>query len=297
VSFFRFGLLALIVQFAPVATDATDATDARTKNISAEQFRYVSGSLSVNAWRFVDQLPGKHPVVVFNHGGTAGLNEHAKRRCRDLAASGFYVLASSFRGEDGSDGQIEIAAGEVDDVLAALPTLDQDKRADTHRIGLLGVSHGALISLQAAKRSKRFRALVFAYGVANIDTWYDYLASHNLVGTDAQSVALFGGDDAARAVRFNQRRGTDNLQQLDANLAILLVQGGLDDIVPPAQIHFLQTALRAAKRTARLRLDPDAGHAYLIRSPLNSPAEKKQAAAAWRQIIEFLQTNLRANKA
>jgi dienelactone hydrolase len=275
-----------------VVQSASLAVDARASNISAEQFRYLSGSLSINAWRFVDQLPGKHAVVIFNHGGTAGLNEHAKRRCRELAMAGFYVFASSYRGEDGSDGQVEIAAGEVDDVLAALPVLNLDERADAKRIGLLGVSHGALISLQAAKRSNRFRALVFAYGVANIDTWYDYLAAHKMVGTDAQSVALFGGDNTARAARFNQRRGTDNLQKLETNLKILLVQGGQDDIVPPAQIHSLQGALRAAKRRAQLRLDPDAGHAYLIRSPLNSPAEEKQAAAAWRQIIQFLQTNL-----
>jgi dipeptidyl aminopeptidase/acylaminoacyl peptidase len=283
---------ALLLALGVMALSAPVWPGHARKTLLAERTSYSSGALTITAWRFVDSAAGTHPVVLFNHGGTGGLTHSAKRRCLQLAREGFYVFASSYRGEDGSDGEIEIALGEVDDVINALPAIAQDPRADSRRVALLGVSHGALISLQAAKREPSFKALVFAYGVSDIAAWYQHLVLTDNLGNDAQSVALFGGSDAERQQKFAARSGIADLQQLPADLAILLVQGALDTTVPAAQIHLLDAGLRAQGFRPTLRLDSAAGHAYLIRDPLDSTQEKAQAHAAWRQIIAFLHSYL-----
>ena len=101
------------------------------------------------------------PVVLFNHGGISGFNENSKQRCREISAEGYAVSASSLRGEDQSEGEIEVALGEVNDVVAGLHWLEHNAtipHADLYRLGLVAFSHGALISLQAAKRAQRFKA-------------------------------------------------------------------------------------------------------------------------------------------
>ena len=245
--------------------------------------------------------PGRelNPVILFNHGGISGLNENSKRRCRELSAQGYVVFASSFRGEDRSEGKVEVALGEVDDVLAGLRWLEQNanfERADLDRVGLLGFSHGALISLQAAKRAHRFKALVFSYGVSDIYTWVQYLRDTKQMGQDALSMKIYGTGPQSRPNEYAARYGLANLDKLDPNLEVLIMQGKLDEIVPPAQAEALANALKANAIKTTVRYFSDATHGFLIRREALIGLEKQQSDQAWREINAFLLRVLKPTK-
>ncbi len=264
---------------------------------------YPSGPLKINAFivspeKISGQLAStsaastqSYPVIVFNHGGTSGLIENSKRRCRELSAQGYVVFASSFRGEDQSDGKIEIALGEVDDVLAGLSYLEQNAgtlHIDLNRIALVGFSHGALISLQAAKRAHRFKALVFCYGVSDVYRWVQYLRDSQQLGQDELTQKIYGTGPQSRPMEYAARFGLANLQQLDPSLEVLIMQGKLDEIVPPSQAEALAKALNAQAIKTTVRYFPNATHGFLIRREALIGLEKQQSDQAWREIYRFL---------
>ena len=272
---------------------------------------YPSGTLKINAFivtpekaqqhlsedRYAAPYPApRYPVILFNHGGISGLNENSKRRCRELSAQGYVVFASSFRGEDRSDGKIEVALGEVNDVLAGLHWLEKNatiEHADLERVALVGFSHGALISLQAAKRAHRFNALVFSYGVSDVYSWVQYLRDSGQLGQDALTKKIYGTGPESRPNEYAQRFGLANLDKLEPSLEILIMQGKLDEIVPPSQAEALANALNAQAIKTTVRYFPDATHGFLIRREALIGLEKQQSDQAWREIYQFLAQRLK----
>lgn len=114
------------------------------------------------------------PVLVWNHGGFEGLQgEWNGGLCVDLARLGFAVVESAYRGEDGSDGQIEICLGEADDVIRMLEIAVRQPWADPARVAMMGGSHGGCITLQAIARGARVHAAVNIFGAT------DFAALHS----------------------------------------------------------------------------------------------------------------------
>jgi hypothetical protein len=70
--------------------------------------------------------------------------------CHALAESGIAALRFNFRGAGGSQGRFDDGVGERDDVLAALAYLRALEGVDPAKVGLVGYSFGAAVSLLAA---------------------------------------------------------------------------------------------------------------------------------------------------
>jgi dipeptidyl aminopeptidase/acylaminoacyl peptidase len=191
-----------------------------------------------------------------------GLSDSSIRRCRELAKAGFAVFAPSYRGEDGSQGTIEVAKGEVNDVLNGLEVFKQDGRLDPSRVAMMGTSHGALIGLLAVSRSDQFRALVFAYGVSDIFAWWDYLVATNQVGTDSLTKRIYGTGPSSRPESFRIRNGMNALETI--NVPVLILQGELDITVPSSQAQALYDGLIKLEKWAQLELYPNSEHGFLM---------------------------------
>lgn len=263
--------------------------------------RYPSGELDING-RFcaanIAQFPGARPLILFNHGGVSGVGLNSERRMLELCRLGYSVAASSYRGEEGSDGEIEVALGEVDDVLALLTHLKSAPLIDPPildfgRVALLGFSHGALISLQAAKRQPQaFKALVFAYGVADIEIWYQYLHKTNQLGEDELTQRIYGRGPVLSPQNFQSRHGMLKLDQIASDLPILIVQGQRDVIVPASQAELLFSALTQLGKRVAIHRSPNGRHGYLIRREAIVGKEKRESDLAWLAINTFLAAKL-----
>ena len=297
----RLGLLALLVATAgcrPTPAPAGPAfavvDSTRIGSVTQLEVAYPSDSLTVRGFLFVPDGEGPGPAVVFNHGGVTGVSEDMKRRGRHLAGLGYVVFAPAYRGEGGSEGVVEVAAGEVDDMLAGTAILAAHPRVDAARIGAAGSSHGALIAVLAAAREPgRFRCLVEACGVMDIHAWYRYLVENGFEVGDSLSVAVYGHGPQDRPEAFTRRSAVRVAAALRTPL--LIQHGVLDRIVPVEQAGIFEEALRAeGHREVTRREYPLLGHAFWFWDDpsRHGPEEIAEANAAWADFTGFLAKHL-----
>ncbi len=287
--------LALVALATPTKAGAIVKRSSlgSSQGIAVTQLTYASGALLVKARLYVPQKGLRPlPVVIFNHDGNDGISTSHHKCCLRLAAQGYAVVAPSYRGEDGSQGQVEVAKGEVNDVLSTWDWIKASPELDSQRVVLMGASHGALISLLAAGRQPNLRGVIFAYGVADIYKWWNYLKTHNKLGKDKLTRQTYGDGPQARPESFAIRNGLGALPRVKA--PVLILQGGLDDITPPEQGRALYSACQRQGIPCEYCEYPNALHGFLVYAPYLThdvtAAEKREAEQAWQKVFRFLES-------
>jgi dienelactone hydrolase len=262
---------------------------------------YTSDKLRVKARFFAPVGAGPFPGLVYSHGGITGLSPSALERCRDLARAGYAVVAPSYRGEDGSEGVVEVAAGEVSDVENALIWLRGQKTVQKDNIALIGTSHGALINLLLANRlgknTQGVKALVFAYGVTDIYQWYQYLIDSKQLGTDAITVRTYGKGPKDKPDNFRVRNGITQTKAIA--VPVLILQGEKDTTVPRSQAQLLHDTLLAQQKASQIKFYPNSEHAFLVsRTGILQKHDQKsvqyqESLEAWNDMLVFLKEKLK----
>jgi dipeptidyl aminopeptidase/acylaminoacyl peptidase len=265
--------------------------------LEEQSITYVSDGLKVKAKLFWPQGKGPFPGVIYNHDGVKGLSTSTIARCQELAQKGYAVIAPTYRGEDGSEGTIEVAQGEVNDVLNALQVFGKLPRVDAKRVAFVGTSHGALVSLLAATKTDKVKALVFGYGVADIYSWFDYLKESKQLGDDALTQQVYGKGPEDKPENFRIRHALTVLPNL--RVPVLILQGDKDKIVPLEQGQILQTKLTSLRKSSVLKTYPNSGHGFLIYQEREikrhgaDSLQYKESRAAWNEMMAFLAEKLR----
>lgn len=251
---------------------------------------YVCDGLRIEAHLFMPHRVGnaRLPGIVYAHDGVHGLSRDSVKRCTELARSGYVVIAPSYRGEDASQGIVEVAAGEVNDVLAAARLLSHLPNVDPTRIGAIGTSHGALIVVLAAEQSHLFKAVVEGYGVMDIYSWWRYLKNNHFSTDDPLSRRVYGNGPQDRPQAFARRDAMAHVA--DIQTPVLIIQGGVDRTVPPQQAEEFAKALQAAGKPYEILRYPTEEHGFLIYP--GDPASNRNREAAWAHIRQFLAKNL-----
>ncbi|MCA1756124.1 MAG: prolyl oligopeptidase family serine peptidase [Bacteroidales bacterium] len=112
----------------------------------------------VKIWSYVfipkDVDPGKkYPLLVFAHGGVHGnFDTYYTHIVRELVSQGYIIIATEYRGSTGYGAglyrSIDYGGLEIEDVDAGRQyMLENYDIVDKNRIGILGWSHGGLITL------------------------------------------------------------------------------------------------------------------------------------------------------
>lgn len=116
-----------------------------------------------------DQGPGPFPLLVMPASWGAPNLEYVGRGAV-LAGQGYVVVSYTSRGFYDSAGQIDIAGpGTVEDVSAVIDWALANTPSDPARIGASGISYGAGISLLAAGRDPRIKAVAALSGWADLE--------------------------------------------------------------------------------------------------------------------------------
>jgi dipeptidyl aminopeptidase/acylaminoacyl peptidase len=95
----------------------------------------------------------KHPLIVLVHGGVHAWHDfNAHHTVRELLTQGYTIVAPDYRGSDGYGKAfweaIDYGGREVDDAHAAKKwALDAFDHIDPARVGVIGWSHGGMITL------------------------------------------------------------------------------------------------------------------------------------------------------
>ena len=294
----RVMFVLIVLMLSSFAVSQTIGSQTPPPKLLEGNIFYSSGNLRIKAFTVRPNVTGKLPAIILNHGGTDGIGDSLRARARELARAGFAVFASAYRGEDGSDGKIEIAAGGVDDVLNGLTWWGRQKFVDPTRIGMLGSSHGALIGLLSAARSLKIRALVFAYGVSDIYAWYRYLVASKQLGQDALTKTTYGSGPADKPENFLLRYGLRVVPQLPAAMPVLILQGAKDVTVPLEQGQLLAAELQKYGKPHSLEVYPNSAHGFLtaretvLKKYGAKSAQYAESVRAWNSAVTFLKQNL-----
>jgi len=275
----------------------TVLANKKEKGITELEVSYPSDSLTVRGFLYLPKKSGHRPLIIFNHGGVSGVSPDMKRRSKDLAHEGYVVFAPTYRGEGGSQGRIEVAVGEVSDVLAATELLSRHPRVDPKRMAIAGSSHGALISVLAAARAPdRFRCVVDACGVMDVVTWYQYLVDSKGVAavSDSLSLAIYGNGPADRPDAFKIRQATR--VAADIRIPMLMQYARQDTIVPLGQAQLFSRAMAEAGHPApELRVYDQLGHAFWFWNDPKAHTKEQldEAEQSWKDFTEFLEDHLK----
>jgi len=236
----------------------------------------------------------RHPALVWVHEDIRGhLYEHYIPYVREAAARGYVVIAPEYRGSIGYGralyDAIDYGGAEVDDVATAVDVLAaRYPIVDPRRVGLIGWSHGGLITLLAIFREPRL--VQAAAAMVPVSNLFQRLAWK---GVDRQRRLIdpqnrFGGTPAERPEIYKERSPLYGVDRLQIPLFVAVATN--DEDVNIEESMQLVDALRARKpqlATTQIYEDPPGGHVFdrqvdrTTWRPRETPAQRDVWARLW----------------
>jgi len=149
----------------------------------------------------------------------------------------------------------------VDDVGKVIDYAGENLGVDLERVGMMGVSMGAIITLLAATAEERLKAIVSVIGGANFQVLAKKSSLYK-IGFKTKLVAKF----ARFAGNLIGKHDPVNKAHLFRSMPVLLLNGENDDIIPLECASSLYEALKPNYQNApdklRMKVYEGVGHEY-----------------------------------
>ncbi len=228
---------------------------------------------------------GKLPLLVLPHGGVhADFTTYYAHIVRELVAQGYIVVAPEYRGSTGYGKWfyelIDYGGREVEDCLAARDwAVANHPRVDPDRVGMLGWSHGGLITLMSLfDHPEAYRCGFAGVPVSNLVMRMGYLGPDYQAYYDAEH--HIGQTPEENLEEYKRRSPVYNVDKLTRPLRIHT--NPHDEDVNYIEVQHLIQALEAAGKDFEYEVyDVPGGHSF---DRLDTP----EAWKARRQIYGFL---------
>jgi dipeptidyl aminopeptidase/acylaminoacyl peptidase len=297
-------------------------TDATWKAASdgfmrMEKITYKSrvGGLEIPAFLFQPLKPRGakgHPALVWVHPDIRGhMYEYYFPYVREAVSKGYIVIAPEYRGSLGYGkafyDAIDYGGAEVDDVLTAVDYLKASvPQVDPARIGIIGWSHGGMITLLSITReATTFKAAVAMVPVTNL---FQRLA---WAGVERQHQAIdpanrYGGLPSERHDIYKERSPIYQIDKLKIPLLVHITRN--DGDVHIEECMQLVDALRARKADlseTKIYDEPQGGHLFDRQCPATvvrganpsdlasyTPTNTREQRDSWNRVWTFLDWNL-----
>jgi dipeptidyl aminopeptidase/acylaminoacyl peptidase len=247
----------------------------------------------ISAYTFVPKkrpAEGKVPLIVYVHGGVHGRVDSASLHIlRELLQQGYALVAPDYRGSSGYGKEfwelIDYGGLEVEDVLAAKQCmLENNPTIDPERVGIIGWSHGGLITLMNLfNHPKDFRV-----GYAGVPV-SDIIARMGYKGPGYREMFSAGyhiGKTAEDDVNEYRRRSPAwNAEKLQTPL--LIHTNTNDEDVNVLEVEHLIKSLKAAGKTFDYKIYESApgGHSF---NRLDTKLAKESRAEIYRFLARHL---------
>jgi len=209
----------------------------------------------------------KLPLIVFAHGGVHGnVGSNYVNVFRELLQQGYAIVAPDYRGSSGYGRQywelIDYGGLEIDDVFAARQfMLETYDNLDAERVGIMGWSHGGLITLMNLfQHPKEFKAGYAGVPVSDLVARMGY---HDKPYLDLFSAPYHIGKTVRENIdEYRRRSPVNHVEKLQTPL---LIHGTTnDEDVHVLEVENLIKALKAAGKSFEHKIYADApgGHAF-----------------------------------
>jgi len=286
-------------------------TDAKWRAASdgymqTEKITYRSkvGDLDIPAFVFQPlrlRGPKGHPALVWVHENIRGhLYEHYIPYIREAVGKGYVVIAPEYRGSIGYGkafyDAIDYGGNEVDDVVTAVDVLRAKyPQVDLSRVGIIGWSHGGMITLLSIFRNALlFKAAVAMVPVTNL---FQRLAWK---GIERQRQAIdpqnrYGGLPSERRDVYKDRSPVYSVDKLQIPLLVHVARN--DEDVNIEEDMQLVDALRSRKpflAETKVYDNPPGGHSFDRRVDPSTwqPENTREQRDSWNRVWTFLDWNL-----
>jgi dipeptidyl aminopeptidase/acylaminoacyl peptidase len=267
-------------------------------------YRSSVGDMDIPAFVFQPlkiRGPKGHPAIVWVHENIRGhLYEHYIPYIREATTKGYVVIAPEYRGSIGYGkafyDAIDYGGNEVVDVVTAVQILKTKyPQVDPTRIGIMGWSHGGMITLLSIFRNPvTFKAAVAMVPVTNL---FQRLAWK---GVERQKQAIdpqnrYGGLPAERREIYKDRSPLYGVDKLQIPLYVGVTKN--DDDVNIEEDMQLVDALRSRKASLAETMvydNPPGGHTFDRRVDPKTwqPENTREQRDSWNRVWTFLDWNL-----
>ncbi len=209
----------------------------------------------------------KYPLLVFPHGGVhSNFSTYYTHIIRELMAQGYIVIAPEYRGSTGyGEGMyklIDYGGLEVEDAYAALNyMLENYDFVDKNRVGILGWSHGGLITLMNIfKHPKDYKVAFAGVPVSDLVQRMGYMTeSYRRLYSADYHIGQTAHENLEEYKRRSPVWHVDKLQT-----PLLIHTNTNDEDVNYIEVEHLIQALKAAGKKFQYEVFKDApgGHSF-----------------------------------
>jgi dipeptidyl aminopeptidase/acylaminoacyl peptidase len=267
-------------------------------------YRSRVGDLEIPAFIFKPLQangPKSHPALVWVHENIRGhLYEHYIPYIRQATAKGYVVIAPEYRGSIGYSERlydaIDYGGTEVDDVVSAVTALaSRVAIVDPKRVGIIGWSHGGMITLLAVFRNPgTFAAAMAVVPVANLFQRLAYkgVEEHRAL-IDPNN--RMGGTPAEQPGVYRDRSPLFQVDKLRIPLRVHIADNDQDVNIEEGMQ--LVDALRSRQPTlseTQIFQNPPGGHLFdrRVRPSSWEPENTAAQLESWRNVWTFLDRTL-----
>src|SRR4051812_23389057 len=267
-------------------------------------YRSKAGDIDVPAFVFQPlKLRGAkgHPAIVWVHENIRGhLYEHYIPYIREATSKGYVVIAPEYRGSIGYGkayyDAIDYGGAEVDDVVTAVEVLKtRYPIVDPSRIGIIGWSHGGVITLLSIFRHPAlFRSAVAMVPVTTLFqrlAWKGVERQQQLIDPQTR----YGGLPADKHEVYKERSPLYSVDKLQIPLYVAVTRN--DEDVNIEEDMQLVDALRSRKPSLAETMvydNPPGGHTFDRRVDTKTwqPENTREQRDSWNRVWTFLDWNL-----
>jgi dipeptidyl aminopeptidase/acylaminoacyl peptidase len=232
----------------------------------------------------------KLPLMVFAHGGVHGnVGSNYVNVLRELLQQGYAVIAPDYRGSTGYGRQfwelIDYGGLEIEDVFAGRQfMLENHDHLDPGRVGIIGWSHGGLITLMNLfAHPKEFKVGYAGVPVCDLVARMGY---HDQGYRDLFSAPYHIGKTVREDIdEYRRRSPAWNAEKLQTPLLIHTTTN--DEDVNVLEVENLIKALKAAGKPFEYKIYKDApgGHQF---NRLDTRFARESRAEAYRFLAKYL---------
>jgi dipeptidyl aminopeptidase/acylaminoacyl peptidase len=211
----------------------------------------------------------------------------------DLAAHGYVAIAADYqRRIDGKWQRNMFAWRSTGDITLIIDVTCSYPQVDQNRIGTLGFSEGAVVSLlMAAHDPDRIKAVVAYYPITDFPHWYAGkragLSSRVMFALGRWQMRDESGASSEEDFQRMLRLASPTYMAEFVRAPVLFVHGAQDTLLPLEESESMAERLRAAGDTTEVLVVADGGRFFNFR-------QRQQATQAWQATLAWLDRYLHA---
>jgi len=218
----------------------------------------------------------RYPVIIYNRGGVQDIGKIDTHNILDfyeLAANGFVVLASQYRGNDGGEGREEVGGADVGDVVTLVSLASSLPYSDPKNIFFYGVSRGGMMTFLALARGVSVNAAAVVGGIYDMQSLMES-AKQRMPGFATRLMQLIPDYSSRGDATLAER----SVMQWPEKVAVplLMIHGADDEEVPVSQALAFATKLSSLRKNYELIV-----YSKEIHEALNNRRDRDARIVAW----------------